>query len=100
MKEIKEGSIYELNNFSNGTQVIKFTEKTQNGEFNDGTTNEEVITMLIERLFSLQKKNYSVENKTIIILLKNIKRLLAARHNKKKEYLNRYEENSYKKYRE
>ncbi len=96
MKEIKECSVYELDNFSNGKQIIKFTEKQEDGTFNDGTTNEEVVSMLIERFFSLQKKNYSVENKTIIILLKNIRKLLATRYNKKKESLNRYEENSYK----
>ncbi len=93
MKEIKEGVIYELSNFGSGTQIVKFTEKVE-GTFNDGTTNEEVINMLIERFYTLQKKNYSTENAAILIMLKNVRKLLATRFKRKKENIERYEENN------
>ncbi|NCC41844.1 MAG: hypothetical protein EOM21_21015 [Gammaproteobacteria bacterium] len=93
MKEIKEGVIYELSNFSSGTQTIRFTEKVES-LFNDGTTNEEVVNMLIERFYTLQKKNYSTENAAILIMLKNVRRLLATRFKRKKENIERYEENN------
>lgn len=95
MREIREGVIYELDNFSDGVQQVKFTEKEKTGEFNDGTTNEEVVNMLIERFYFLQKKNYSSENATIIIMLKNIRRLLALRFKRKKENVERYEETNH-----
>jgi len=94
MKEIKEGVVYELSNFSSGTQLVKFTEKVE-GTFNDGTTNEEVVNMLIERFYSLQKKNFSTENAAILIMLKNVRKLLATRFKRKKENVERYEENNY-----
>lgn len=94
MIEIKEGITYELCNFISGTQKVKFTEKLSDGTFIDGTTNEEVINMLIERFYSLQRKNYSSENATILIMLKNIRRLLALRFKRKKENTERYEENN------
>lgn len=94
MKEVKEGIIYDLENFSSGTQRIKFTEKQEDGTFIDGTTNEEVINTLIERFYFLQKKNYSSENATILLLLKNIRRLLALRFKRKKENVERYEEDN------
>jgi hypothetical protein len=94
MIEIKEGIIYDLDNFVSGAQRVKFTEKLPDGTFLDGTTNEEVINMLIERFYSLQKKNYSSENATILIMLKNIRRLLALRFKRKKENTERYEENN------
>lgn len=94
MIEVKEGIVYELCNFVSGVQKVKFTEKLPDGTFLDGTTNEEVINMLIERFYSLQKKNYSSENATILIMLKNIRRLLALRFKRKKENTERYEENN------
>jgi len=95
MKEIKEGVIYELSNFGGSTQTLKFTEKDANGNFNDGTTNEEVINTLIERFYTLQKKNYSTENAAILIMLKNVRKLLSTRFKKKKVNVEKYEENNY-----
>lgn len=94
MKEIKECVEYELKNFnSEEGQRIKFTEKLDDGTFNDGTTNEEVVNMLIERFYSLQKKNFYIENQVIISYLKDIRKQLSKRFNKKRENSLRYEEN-------
>ncbi|MBN4061680.1 hypothetical protein JYU20_00600 [Bacteroidales bacterium AH-315-I05] len=60
MKTLTPGHKYELNNFESGpinAQVIQFIEKEQNPDapegscitVNDGTTNEEVLEMLIDR---------------------------------------------------
>ena len=94
MREIREGVEYELRNFNTGeAQIVKFTEKLEDGTFNDGTTNEEVINMMIERFYSLQKKNFYIENQVIISYLKDIRKQLSKRFNKKKENSYRYEEN-------
>lgn len=96
MKEIKQGIEYELKNFnSEEGQRIKFTEKLEDGTFIDGTTNEEVVNMLIERFYALQKKNYYVENQVIIAYLRDIRKQLSRRFIKKKENTLRYEENNY-----
>jgi len=96
MRIIKEGVEYELSNFEPGkTQTIKFTEKLEDGTFVDGTTNEEVINMLIERLFALQRKNYYVENQIILAYLRDIRKQLSKRYNKKKENIQRHEKTYY-----
>lgn len=93
MEVLQPGVEYKLHNFKSETegQLIRFTEKTATG-YNGGTTNEEVITMLIDRMYELQKKNFSVENQCIIILLKNIRVLLKKRLNKKIDRVSKYEE--------
>ena len=106
MKNNVTGHQYELSNFENKDQqgqILQFIHKEPKEEgstelvtISDGTTNEDVINVLIERFYFLQKKNYSSENATIILLLKNIRRLLALRFKRKKENVERYEEdNSY-----
>jgi len=76
----KEGVIYDLQNFnSEEVQSIQFTHKNEEGKYEPGTTNEEVIDMLIERQYSLQKKKFSTENEVIIMMLKDIRRLLKKR---------------------
>lgn len=93
MKVVKECVEYELKNFESGkTQTVRFTEKLEDGTFIDGTTNEEVIDMLIERFFSLQRKNYYVENQIILSYLKNIRKELSKRYKRKKENILRHEE--------
>ncbi len=79
MKAITEGHLYELDNFeykANPGQRLQFIEKTPVAEgsielrtVNDGTTNEEVIKMLIDRLQSLGKKFASRENALAITKL-------------------------------
>lgn len=82
MKVITPGTEYVLEGF--GTeQTVRFTSKAENGTFLAGTTNEEVVNMLIERFYYLNNKNYSSENSTILIQLKSVRALLKKRINKK-----------------
>jgi hypothetical protein len=93
MREIKSCSEYAVKNFNSGKeQIIKFTEKLPDGTFNDGTTNEEIINMLIERCYALQNKNFSVENRIIITLLKDIRRYFNKRLSRKIEKVKKYNE--------
>lgn len=76
MKIIREGHQYELANFEvpgSIGQVLQFIEKipdvnkpTEFITINDGTTNEEVLAMLIDRMKSLQKKFPCRENAIVI----------------------------------
>lgn len=75
MKVITEGHLYELANFENKDkegQKLQFIEKVPSGEgsalttVNDGTTNEEVIEALVDRLSFLQAKFPCKENAVAI----------------------------------
>jgi hypothetical protein len=82
MKVLQDGIKYALE--GNGEeQILKFTSKDKNGEFLDGTTNEEVINALIERFYYLNNKGYSAENTAILIQLKSVRSLLKKRISKK-----------------
>lgn len=79
MKIIETGHIYELSNFDDPktTQKITFISKkvkdTKTGEMelvHDGTTNEEVLEMLIDRLECLHKELPSKESIEATIHLK------------------------------
>jgi hypothetical protein len=94
MEVIKPGIEYKLQNFgSQDGQVIKFTEKVK-GNYNPGTTNEEMVNVLVDRFYVLQKSNFSAENQCVILLLKNIRQLLAKRLNRKIERVKRYDEST------
>jgi len=95
MEIVKPGIEYRLHNFKSETeyQTVRFTEKTPVG-FNPGTTNEEVVSMLIDRLYALQNKNSSVEHQCCIILLKQVRALLKKRLNRKIDRVNKYQENA------
>lgn len=76
MKTITEGHKYELESFEGGKpQTIQFIEKrpvvdsTELETVNDGTTNEEVLEMLIARMKSLQDKFPCRENALVITKL-------------------------------
>lgn len=78
MKILTPGHKYVLGNFedSNNGQTIQFIEKRPVSEgstvletINDGTTNEEVLRMLIDRLQSLQAKFPCRENAIVITKL-------------------------------
>lgn len=81
MKTLTAGHKYELENFEakdQPGQVIQFIEKTPTGEpggklqtVNDGTTNEEVLKMLIDRMQSLYDKFPSEETACSIGHLKS-----------------------------
>ena len=95
MKIIKPGVEYQVTDFSDNErfQTIKFTEKLA-GTFQEGTTNEEVINILIDRFYTLQKKNFSAENQCIILLLKNVRQLMAKRLSRKIEKVIKYNEDT------
>ena len=95
MKIIKPGVEYQVTDFSNNErfQTIKFTEKLA-GTFQEGTTNEEVINILIDRFYTLQKKNFSAENQCIILLLKNVRQLMAKMLSRKIEKVIKYNEDT------
>ncbi len=79
MKIIRPGHRYELANFDNilgSGQTLQFIEKvplapdsTVLQTINDGTTNEEVLRVLIDRLQSLQAKFPCRENAIVITKL-------------------------------
>ena len=93
MEIVKEGTEFKLDNFNNDSQqILKFTQKLPDGKYTNGTTNEEVINALIERFYYLQKTRYSSENQHIIILLKDIRRLLYKRLQKKVQNVKEHNE--------
>lgn len=82
MKVITEGHKYELDHFENyglpgvPVQTLQFIEKVPEAEgsttlrtVNDGTTNEEVLAVLIDRLNYLQGKHPCRENAIVITKL-------------------------------
>jgi len=68
MKVLTKDHKYELDNFEGlGVQIIQFIEKVKGVDdelitVNDGTTNEEVLKMLINRLNGLNTKFPSTES--------------------------------------
>lgn len=74
MKRLTSGHKYELDSFEGGPpQVLQFIEKAQvtpvSSELvtiNDGTTNEEVLRVLIDRMQYLQDKFPCRENAIVI----------------------------------
>jgi hypothetical protein len=95
MDIVKPGVEYKATDFADNKkfQTIKFTEKVD-GKFQAGTTNEEIINILIDRFYSLQKKNFSAENQCIILLLKNVRQLVAKRLSRKIEKVIKYNEST------
>jgi len=83
MEADKKGVVYRLYNFKSGTyQVVRFTEKVD-GEHIPGTTNEEVVEMLVDRFEYLNQRTWSVENELILSLLHVIKNALRRRLGRK-----------------
>lgn len=79
MKALIEGHRYQLDNFENpgaDGQVLQFIQKipdqhnsAQLVTLEDGTTNEEVLAMLIDRMWHLQRKFPCRENAIVITKL-------------------------------
>jgi len=83
MEADKKGVVYRLYNFKSGTyQSLRFTEKVD-GEHIPGTTNEEVVEMLVARFEYLNQRAWSVENELILSLLHVIKNALRRRLGRK-----------------
>lgn len=92
MEAIKPGIRYRLFNFkSQEYQEIQFTEKVD-GNYVSGTTNEEVVEMLIDRFYELNKKRFSSENQVVILLLKAIRQQLGKRLSRKIDNVKKYGE--------
>ena len=92
MEAIKLGIRYKLFNFkSEEFQEIQFTEKAD-GKYVSGTTNEEVVDMLIDRFYQLNKKRFSTENQVVILLLKCIRQQLGKRLSRKIDNVKKYGE--------
>jgi hypothetical protein len=92
MQSTKPGIAYKLFNFkSEEHQELKFTEKVE-GKYVPGTTNEEVIEMMIDRFYQLNKKSFSSENQVIILLLKIIRQQLSKRLSRKIDNVKKYEQ--------
>ena len=90
MKTLEEGTTFALESFKGDlVQPVRFTSK-ENGKYIDGTTNEEVVQMMIERYFYLQDRSPSSENSVIILLLKLIRNLQQKRTTRKIERQKRY----------
>ncbi len=92
MQSIKPGIAYKLFNFkSEECQEVRFTEKVD-GKYIPGTTNEEVIEMMIDRFYQLNKKSFSSENQVVILLLKLIRQQLSKRLSRKIDNVKKYEQ--------
>jgi len=83
MEAEKRGVFYRLYNFKSAMyQTVRFTEKVD-GEHIPGTTNEEVVDMLVDRFEYLNQRSWSVENELILSLLEVIKKTLRRRLSRK-----------------
>lgn len=83
MEAERRGVFYRLYNFKAASfQTLKFTEKVD-GEHIPGTTNEEVVDMLVDRFEHLNQRSWSVENELILSLLQVIKQTLRRRLSRK-----------------
>lgn len=94
MRVIKEGHIYELDNFDNpaNKQIISFIckqpKEDNSGELElvfDGTTNEEILAMLIDRLAFLYEKLPDADTSDAIEYCVHALETLELRTRKRKE---------------
>ncbi len=94
MQSTNPGVAYRLFNFkSEQYQEVLFTTKVD-GQYVPGTTNEEVIEMMIDRFYELNKKSFSSENQVVILLLKIIRQQLSKRLSRKIENVKNYEQST------
>jgi len=90
MEAEKRGVFYRLFNFKSASfQTIRFTEKVD-GEYVPGTTNEEVVEMLVDRFEHLNQRSWSVENELVLSLLRVIKQTLRRRLSRKIQNVNKF----------
>jgi hypothetical protein len=85
MKTLREGHKYELAHTNgDGHEIVQFIEKRDIGNgiletVNEGTSNEEVIRMLINRMMYLNEWVYDPYNSEVLIHLQNALNALHAR---------------------
>jgi hypothetical protein len=92
MQVVREGVTYLLDDFAGDNfQRLRFTTKVR-GEFINGTTVEEVLSVLIHKVEVFQQRSPSEENLQIINHLKRASELMSARLRRKLKKL--HEDNS------
>ena len=70
MKCVEKGHVYRLDNFQTGrVQEVIFMKRVDGEVARDGTTNEEVLTMLIERIRYLDTEMPCRENQIALVRL-------------------------------
>ena len=90
MEAEKKGIFYRLYNFRSASyQTVRFTEKVD-GEHIPGTTNEEMVDMLVDRFEYLNQRSWSVENELILSLLNVIRGALRRRLGRKIQNVKNY----------
>lgn len=83
MEIIEPGVTFQVANFGKtSVQTLTFTQRLPSGEFNEGTTNEEVLSVLIERFYHFQGVSSCNENSLILYHLKQARILLARRRDR------------------
>ena len=82
MKVLNRGHVYKLNNNKSPSHSILtfFKDKKINGEGFDGTTNQEVLRALIDRIKFLDEQEPHPNNKEIIYCLRKANILHEQRH--------------------
>jgi hypothetical protein len=86
MQVLTPGHKYLLNGkgkFSTTSQELCFVQRDKNGDLLPGTTNEEVLTVLIDRLYHQQSGKFSENTMEALAILKQAKKLLAVEQGKK-----------------
>lgn len=98
VKILLSGQQYELRTKINNEPVlVQFIGRDELGNLVDGITNEEVVNMMIERFYELDKRNACAENKVVIMLLKNIRSVLRKREIRKfEDHANKHKDNKRK----
>jgi len=69
-------------------QDITFTRRNSEGEFEPGTTNEEIVDVLIARMYALNSSFPTSENQCVIILLKAVRQIFGKMITKKQKRKN------------
>lgn len=94
MKVIRKGYTYEAENFGDKTKlgvIIKFIQKERDGDssfvIQDGTTVEEIIDVLIDKMEEFQNIQQSPENWFVIHYLKIAKFFMIERQREKNKRL-------------
>lgn len=86
MKIIDPGVVYVLEDFTGpGMQQVRFTSKDKAGVFTNGTTVEELLKVLIDKLYEFQKRSHSADNQDAIDHLREAEKSLRKRLRAKQE---------------
>lgn len=85
VKKIDDGHTFEMENVQDGIQTVKFMRRTAGEMVHDGTTNEEVLRMMIARMQYLQGKLACRENAIVITKLEEALMWLESRTKKRVE---------------